>query len=293
MMLRAPERDALAQPSRSLPSPDPALETNGRSAFGRCAPSRRASLKFLCLALPLVVAACAESTPAPVSFAPLRYTYLPLLRLNVATIAIQNAWQPDMTANHLESLSPETPLTALRQMAKDRLAAAGDSGRAVFTITDASIVGDGGELTGSFAVRLNVSSGDGLKSGFAEAHTTRTVAEPATEGPELRAALYDLVRTMMQTMNVDFEYQLRRSLGSWLVAADGAANPAGPSSIEAQPLAAPGTTAPAPTPAAPTPLAPPAPTSIAPSPPAAPGTPALPEGVLGTMPMPLHSPGTP
>lgn len=257
---------------------------------------RRAALKFACLALPLVATACAESTPTPVSFAPLRYNYLPVLRLNVASIEIQNAWQPDMTANHLESLSPETPLAALRQMAKDRLAAAGDSGQAIFTITDASIIGTGAELMGSFAVRLSVSSGDGLKSGFAEAHTSRTVAEPATEGPELRAALYNLVSTMMQTMNVDFEYQLRRSLGSWLVSAGGGANPAGAPSIEAQPLAAPGTAGSAGAPAAPTPLAPPAPTSIAPAPapaPAAPGTSALPEGVLGTMPMPLHSPGTP
>ncbi|MDA8050080.1 MAG: hypothetical protein M0002_08755 [Rhodospirillales bacterium] len=189
--------------------------------------------------LPLAAAGCATGAAVSENFPQLRYNYLPKLRLSVASIEIENAWQPSGDVDHLESLSPETPLAALRQMAKDRLAAYGTSGKAVFVIEDASLVKSDSELIGSFAVRLNVYSANGTKSGFAEARVSETEHAPSGEGSALRQALYDLTRRIMNTMNVEFEYQLRRSLGEWLVHAS-----ATPAVIEAKPLGPPGAAAP-------------------------------------------------
>jgi len=224
------------------------------------------------LALVLALAGCGGGAPENVSFAPLRYNYLPVLKLDVSSISIEDDWQPSDDADHVESLSPETPAAALRQMAEDRLGAYGTSGRAVFVIEDASLVENGSELDGSFAVRLDVYSADGTKAGFAEARVSRTVPAPGGEGYALRQALYDLTKQMMFSMNVEFEYQLRRTLKEWLVEGSAAATP-----IEAQPLPGPGQQSaplPAPAPASPSPAAGPQP------------------GVLGTLPLAPPQPTT-
>jgi hypothetical protein len=218
------------------------------------------------LLVPLVLAGCGTGGPEPVSFAPLRYNYLPVLKLKVAAITIENEWQPIAGADHLESLSPETPAAALRQMANDRLAAYGTSGKAVFVIEDASLVRTGSDLNGSFAVRLDVYSGNDTRAGFAEARVSRSEPSPSGEGSALRQALYDLTSRIMQTMNVEFEYQLRKTLGDWLVQGTAAPTP-----IRAESLPSPGAAS-----------APPAP-AVAPSPRTAAPTPR--SGVLGTLPL--------
>lgn len=227
------------------------------------------------LLLPLAVASCATGTPEGENFAALRYTYLPELKLNVASIEIENEWQPEGDVDHVESLAPETPLAALRQMAKDRLAAYGTSGKAIFVIQDASLVRQGSNLVGTFAVRLNVYSANGTTAGFAEARVSQTAHAPSGTGPALREALYALTRQLMNTMNVEFEYQLRRTLGEWLVSSS-----ASPGTIEAAPLPGPGGNAAAPASGTP-PAGPPA-TGAAPSSGAQPGH--VP-GVLGTLPV--------
>ena len=236
---------------------------------------RRRMVLALVLAPSLALWGCGGGGPENVSFAPLRYNYLPVLKLNVSSISIEDDWQPSDDADHVESLSPETPAAALRQMGEDRLGAYGTSGKAVFVIEDASLVRNGSELDGSFAVRLDVYSADGTRAGFAEARVSQTEPAPGGEGVPFRSALYDLTRHMMNSMNVEFEYQLRRTLGEWLVQGSAAATP-----IEAQPLPGPGQQSAAPT-------APPAPAG--PSPATGPQP-----GVLGTLPLsPPQSTTTP
>ena len=41
-----------------------------------------------------LLAACGEDEPPPVVFAPLTYGYLTKLRLNVASISLDDDWQP-------------------------------------------------------------------------------------------------------------------------------------------------------------------------------------------------------
>ena len=226
--------------------------------------------------LALAVAGCATGAPVGDNFPPLRYNYLPVLKLNVASIEIENEWQPGDEPDHVESVAPETPLAALRQMAEDRLAAYGTSGRAVFVIEDASLEHDGSSLTGSFAVRLDVYSANGTKAGFAEARVTQSAHAPSGGEAALRQALYNLTQALMNTMNVEFEYQLRRNLGEWLVQSS-----ATPASIEAAPLPPPGAEGNG------TPASPAAQPSSAPAAPAgAPAASGQPQpGILGTLPV--------
>ena len=177
--------------------------------------------RWLLLA-PLAVAACAEDEPAR-SFAPLRYDYLTPLRLGVGAVEIGDAPPP----GPLDGVNPSPPGPALRQMAQDRLAAGGSAGRAVFTIDAAQIARGGGALEGVMAVHLEVFGADGVRAGVAEARVSRRSTGMG------RGALYDMTRQMLADMNVEFEFQLRRTLGAWLQ--DVSTAPA-PAAVEKQDL---------------------------------------------------------
>ncbi len=119
-------------------------------------------------------------------------------------------------------------------MAADRLVAGGSLGRAVFTVEDASIRRIPGGLEGALAVRLDVLTSDGKRAGFAEARVMRRLQ--GYENDDFRGALYDLTRQMMDDMNVEFEFQVRRSLRDWLQVATTAPVPP---PVQQQPLTPP------------------------------------------------------
>jgi hypothetical protein len=198
------------------------------------------------LAVVIALAACSSAPPRV--YAPLRYDYLLPLRLNVASVTVEQRFIAG-GANDLSGQDPVPPVTALTAMAQDRLQAVGTSGRAVFVIKDASLLRtpDGG-ISGSMDVELDVYAGGGTRAGFAEARVARTQSGHIDD---LRAALYDMTKQMMDAMNVEFEYQVRRSLRDWLVSAT-------PAPVEQQALPPPPGAAPASQPLAPPPaIAPP------------------------------------
>ena len=163
----------------------------------------------LTLVLPLWLAACGSEAPPRQDFPLLHYDFLTPLRLNVANIDIS----PPPPPGPLDALDPAPPAQALAQMAQDRLAAGGSAGRAVFAIDQALITRIPDGLEGTLAVRLDVLTSEGTRAGFAEASVSRRVVGI---GQDLRGALYDLTRQMMDDMNVEFEFQVRRSLHDWL-----------------------------------------------------------------------------
>jgi len=171
------------------------------------------------LLLPVLLAACTTESP-PQNFPPLAYDYLTKLKLNVANIDIDDSWTPHVdTGLHVESMSPVQPLDALRRLAHDRLIPGGASGQAQFTIDDASIVQLPDGYHGSLAVHLDVdvNNAGGTHSGHAEARVTRVRIPGDDTSPEaVRAGLYEMTRQMMDDINVEFEYQLRRSLSEYL-----------------------------------------------------------------------------
>ena len=267
-------------------------------------PNRRAALL-----LPLLLVACVAEREEPASaqrggFAPLRYDYLPPVRLNVERLRLDEAFAPPSGPGEVGHLAPVGVAGTLFLMARDRLKAVGVGGAATFSIQAASITRMGEALKGVLAVRLDVRDADNANRGFVEARVTGT---RGVGGQGERAALYDLLKSMMDDMNVELEYQIRRELRGWLADApasparrDPAANPAPPKRAPAkspsperstppQPEAsqsapsppvssAPEPTGPAP---APSPVSPPSPAPDAPSPPsqAAPPPPPAPDVV--------------
>ena len=203
--------------------------------------SRRAALTVLSWCVPCasaLLAACGGET-APTGFAPLNWAYLPPLKLNVDRIDVDDSWTPRAGVREKGFLAPIQPMEALRKMAEDRLIPGGTSGQGVFVIDDASIRQSGEYFEGSFAVHLDIITSDGIRGGFAEARVSRRrmINDDSPNG--LRAGLYDLVRQMMADMNVEFEYQVRRSLRDYLQTTAPAAPEAGP--VEQQELAPPAT----------------------------------------------------
>jgi len=170
----------------------------------------------LLLAMPFALAACESGPPVRTSFPPFDFSYLTRLRLNVATIDIDNSWQAAPDPREVGAYAPIPPAAALHQMALDRLAAGGGSGRAVFTILDASLLRFSGRVEANFAVRLSATSGDATRSAYAEARVARSQSFDDDDPATLRETLYTLVKQAMDDMNVEFEYQVRRSLHDWL-----------------------------------------------------------------------------
>ena len=90
----------------------------------------------------------------------------------------------------------------------------------------------GDVIDGVMAVRLELFGDDGQRVAFAEARVTRQHSGVN----RLRATLYDMVKAMMDSMNVEFEYQVRRVLRSFVTTATSTETP-----VEAAPLPPPGT----------------------------------------------------
>ena len=177
-------------------------------------PTRRRALRLAAL-LPL--AACAgREEPAPLPPLVSGYRHLTPIRLNVAAV---EALEPAPGAVRVTEPSPIRPEAEMRRMAEDRLVAMGTEGTARFTVSNATLVREPGErLTCRLLCRLEILSAEGRPAAFveAEARRTRTVSDRAALNARLRAT-EELVRGAMEELNVEFEFQIRRTLRAWLV----------------------------------------------------------------------------
>ncbi|MFT8808700.1 hypothetical protein [Gluconobacter sp.] len=202
------------------------------------------------LALFLGVAACSDGN-ADQTFPPLDYSYLSQIHLNVASIDVQD--EAPATPDSLSAKAPTAPDQALKTMASQRLIASGSSGKADFIIKQAYLnrAGDNA-VTGAMDVQLNIADAGNQHTGFVHARITRKLD---TGDRTSRRELYALTSQMMQDMNVELEFQIRKKLLSWMTDATG--TPLVNGGVQQQALGAPGTE-PAPTataPAATTPAA--------------------------------------
>ncbi len=195
--------------------------------------------------LPLLAAGCGgERPPPPRVFSPPNYAYLTKIQLNVGAIEVEDHSVPGGTdaagAVDVSAQSPTPPSVALTEMAHDRLFADGTSGKAVFVIDQANIMRDpNGTLNGVMAVHLDLLTARGTRGGYAEARVAKQYV-PGSEPADFRGTLYDLTNQMMSDMNVEFEFQIRRSLKDWLVSTANV-----PAPVAAQPLSPPAPETPA------------------------------------------------
>jgi hypothetical protein len=172
--------------------------------------------------LPFLLAACADDEPPGPGrrdFPPLRYGYLPTVNLNVQRVAIGEGFIPPGSDAEVSGYSPAKLADTLIAMARDRLKPVGAGGTATFQILTASITRRNDTLNGLLAVRLDVRDADDANLGFAEARVTANHTGPI---PDLRAAAYDMLKSMMDDMNVELEFQLRNKLRAWIVDPPGA-----------------------------------------------------------------------
>lgn len=190
----------------------------------------------LLLLSPFALVACGEEPQAP-SYPPLTYDYLEPLKLNVGQIDIDDSWAPRGASRQVEFLSPTHPRDALLRMARDRLVTGGSAGRASFVIEDASIIRGLNTYQGSLAVRLDIVDDAGTRLGQAIARVTQV--RPAREESDAatRGTLYAFTRDMMRDMNVEFEFQVKKTLRELLQSTESTV-PA-PAKVETEDLAAP------------------------------------------------------
>ena len=162
-------------------------------------------------------------------FPPLHYNYLTPLRLNVATMQIEQRFVPSGAPPDVSQFDPMPPVQALRNMAADRLQALGAAGsgrvRHPGRVADTARRHDQRQLRGGTRHLQHADHSRRLRPG------QRVIARYTGDLDDLLGRLYDMTKTMMDRMNVEFEYQVRRSLGSWLLAAGAVQAP-----VEQQPL---------------------------------------------------------
>ncbi len=169
--------------------------------------SRRSLLLALLAVAAPSLSGCADSEPDR-PYTQVRYTYLTPLPLNVGSVEVAPLPRPGT----LDDTSPLPPGPALQRLVEDRIAPAGSSGRARITIDEARVTRTGRNLEGTMALRLEILAADGTRAALAEARVVRRL----TPGPNLRNALYDITRQMLDDMNVELEFQLRRTLRDYL-----------------------------------------------------------------------------
>jgi hypothetical protein len=164
----------------------------------------------------------------PRTYPPLHYDYLVPLRLNVSSLQIEQRFVPSGAPPDVSQYDPVPPVLALRTMAQDRLQTVGNADLAIFVIQDASLTRRGDTITGNFAVQLDVYNTPTNRAAYAQASVSSTYTGDLDD---LSGRLYDMTKDMMDRMNVEFEYQARRALSSWLVPAGAVQAP-----VEQQPL---------------------------------------------------------
>ena len=182
------------------------------------------------LLLPLAAAACTESTPPRTSFPPLRYDYLNPIGLNVATIDATTRASAGGGADDITASAPIDLPAALQAVGADRMKAWGTAGRAEFVITEAALYRRSGGYEGALSVELDIyPAASNQRAAYAEARVFRRIEN---DSDDVRGTLYDLEKQLLDAMNVELEFQIRRNIRDWLVAAPNAT----PAPVSAQPL---------------------------------------------------------
>ena len=188
--------------------------------------SRRAALT-----LPFLLAACGGTEPA--TFEPLRYDYLPPIQLNVGAVDVEQRFVPSGVAPDVSPQAPVKPVEVLKTMLEERLRPFGSTGRAVAATQEASLTRERDTISGAMAVVVTITNLEGAQLGFAEAR----VSQRSSGGSgSLRSRLYEMVKSMMDDMNVELEYQIRRNLRPWLVDAAAVPTPVEQTPLEGSPL---------------------------------------------------------
>lgn len=173
-----------------------------------------------------LLSGCTRSSPEETFPAP-NYDYLPRLNLSVARLSVHDQTITQQDNKSLIAQDPVSPVGALSLMARQRLhptqiPAGSNTGSGAFIITQADMTSadEDQTLTGNFSVQLHLDDPSQNHHGQITAHVSRTSS--FNRATSLRHHLYALTQSLMDDMNVELEYQIRKNLADWLTDASGA-----------------------------------------------------------------------
>ena len=175
------------------------------------------------------LAGCGSGPPARQSFADLRFTNQPPLRLGVASIEVNDEYRPNLEPPHFEQRLPVPLPHVADNWARDRLQPVGTSGRAVAVITDASVVEINlpketglsatftNQLDTQYAARVGIrvelrDDRGGMR--MAEGHAERSITTvQGTTLEERDRMLYQMETQLMAELDRQLETQIRNNFG--------------------------------------------------------------------------------
>ena len=181
----------------------------------------------------LLLAGCQPPPPRP-TFADLRFTGEPPIRLDVAATEVRVDYRAPMQAPNVEHLFPVTLSRAAENWAHDRLLAAGRSNRAVFVIRTASATevalpkseGIKGafttEPTQRYDLRLEASlqildeRGIAVRTANGTAVRSQSLLEGITPN-EREQAWYDMTKALMADFDQQMTAEIRGNFGLYYV----------------------------------------------------------------------------
>jgi hypothetical protein len=184
------------------------------------------------LSAALLLVAC-ESTPQRPTFADIRFTDEPPIRIDAAGVDIERVFRSTLQAPFVEHLFPVTPERAMESWARDRLQATGTNRRVRVRIIDASVkeielprtTGISGAFTTDQAQRYDATAemsvdlmsdrGFPERSVSAKASRSRSVAENITPNDRERV-WYELTRALMADLDAELERQIRSNFGFYV-----------------------------------------------------------------------------
>lgn len=185
----------------------------------------------LLLGAPLGLLACATD-PEPPGVVQLvtDFTYLNRLRLDVAEVLIEDRLPPPPASDRGTRTVPTMP-DLLHAVARDRLLAEGTAGRAVALLQAAEIIETRVQtrgalftaevdrrLDGRMKLRVDLIDAEGQPAGFTEAEVRRsqTVLDNV-DAAGLARMTQAMAKQLVDALNVELEFQARRTLGQSLV----------------------------------------------------------------------------
>ena len=185
------------------------------------------------VALALAAAAC--QTPPPQGGWPeITFGHRPVLRFDVAEVVVEQAYNAPLEAPHVAHDFPVPPATAAERWARDRLAAAGRSGRLIYEVREASAVETPLEIRSGFEGLINIEQSErydarlvvqvrieddgGLARASVDVTAERsiTVPEDATL-QEREEAWFRLTESLLRDFDAEMERRLRQIMAAHIL----------------------------------------------------------------------------
>ncbi len=192
--------------------------------------ARHAAVLALALALGLTAAAC--QTPPPRDEWPeITFRHRPVLRFDVAEVVVEQAYNAPLEAPHVAHDFPVPPAAAAGRWARDRLVAAGRSGRLIFEVREASALESPLEtrpgIAGLFkveqserydarlVVQVRIEDDGGLARASVDVTAERSITVPE-DAPlhEREAAWFRLTESLLRDFDAEMERRLRQVMAA-------------------------------------------------------------------------------